>query len=85
MYAQPRREEGSRRVDLDKGETMTPLQGGNHMPSLGQFDGTGALSEFLWHFQLVADLKGWTEWDKGMYLGVSLSGSALKILESVDA
>lgn len=45
----------------------------------------GALSDFLRHFRLVAELNGWTEQEWCMYLGVSLSGSPLKILETVDA
>lgn len=45
----------------------------------------GSLSEFLRHFRLVAGLNEWTNLEGGMYLGVSLSGSALKILETVDA
>lgn len=44
-----------------------------------------SLSEFLWHFDLVAALNRLSHRQKGLYLGVRLGGSALKILESVDA
>lgn len=43
------------------------------------------MSKFLLHFWLEAELNRWTDREKGMYLGVSLSGSALKILETVDS
>lgn len=49
------------------------------------FDGTGSLSEFLTQFQSVAELNGWIEKEKWLYLGVSLDGSTLKLLEKVDA
>lgn len=66
-----------------KGETTDP--GWNPQAQPRQFDGTGALSEFLIHqLRLVTELNGWTEQEKGMYLEVSLSRSALKILETVD-
>lgn len=45
-----------------------------------QFDDTTVLLESLRHLHLVAELKGWTDCKKGMYLGVSQSGLALKIV-----
>lgn len=49
------------------------------------FIGSRSLSEFLCDFQLVVELNRWTEKEKGLYLRVSLDGSALKLLEKVDA
>lgn len=75
-------------------ERMNPDEDGDHGPPPQwrkpraepcQFDGTGALFEFLRHFRLVAELNEWTNQERGMYLGMSLSGSVLKILETVDA
>lgn len=50
----------------------------------GRIDDTAG-SEFLWHFQLVAELNAWTEKENGLYLVVSLDGSAMKLLEMLDA
>lgn len=36
-------------------------------------------------YQLEAELNGWTEKEKGFYLGVHLDGSTLKPIEKVDA
>ena len=51
----------------------------------GYYDGTTPLSEYLHHFYLVADVNCWTEEEAGLYLGVSLSGAARRILSQTQA
>lgn len=71
-------------MDLDEdSDHGAPHQGSKPRAHPHQFDGTGALSKFLHHFCLVSELNEWTNQECGMYLGVSLSGSAHKILETV--
>ena len=55
----------------------------NVMP--GCYDGTTPLPEYLHHFYLVADVNCWTEEEAGLYLGVSLSGAARRILMQTQA
>lgn len=40
------------------------------------YDGTGAWTDFRAHFDACAQLNGWTEEEKGLYLSVSLMGQA---------
>ena len=48
------------------------------MPDL--YDGTGNWGDCLTHFNVVAELNGWTEREKQQFLAVSLRGEACKML-----
>ena len=51
----------------------------------GYYDGTTPLSEYLHNFYLVADVNCWTEEEAELYLGMSLSGAARRILTQTQA
>ena len=40
------------------------------------FDGSGNWLDYRAHFEVCAELNGWTEKERGMYLAVSLRGQA---------
>ena len=44
------------------------------------FDGKNSWIDFRSHFDICAELNGWSEQEKGMHLAVSLRGSAQSIL-----
>lgn len=79
-FSQVHREyQGERWADPEEGRDCRLLQGRKPKVQLRHFDGTVALSEFLQHFCLVAELNGWTDREKDMYLEVSLvEGSTSK-------
>ena len=45
-----------------------------------KYHGTSPLQEYLVHFELCADLNGWTVEEKAKFLGVSLRGAAQSLL-----
>ena len=44
------------------------------------FDGSTSWSDFKSHFDVFAELNGWSSQEKGMYLAVSLRGNAQGVL-----
>ena len=50
----------------------------------GSYDGSKSLMEYLSHFTLVTQVNGWTSQEAALYLGVSLSGPARRLLSGVD-
>ena len=50
----------------------------------GSYDGCTSLREYLSHFTLVTQVNGWTSQEAALYLGVSLSGPARRLLSGVD-
>ena len=44
------------------------------MPDL--YDGTGNWGDYLTHFNVVAELNGWTQRERQQFLAVSLRGEA---------
>ena len=50
----------------------------------GSYDGSTSLMEYLSHFMLVTQVNGWTSQEAALYLGVSLSGPARRLLSGVD-
>ena len=50
----------------------------------GSYDGSTSLMEYLSHFTLVTQVNGWTSQEAALYLGVSLSGPARRLLSGVD-
>lgn len=45
------------------------------------YDGKGSWSQYMAHFETVADLNGWSERDKSLYLSVSLRGEACQVIQ----
>ena len=45
-----------------------------------KFDGSDTWEDYITHFELCADLNGWTPREKGNYLAVSLRGPAQELL-----
>ena len=50
----------------------------------GSYDGSTSLMEYLSHFTLVTQVNGWTSQEAALYLGISLSGPARRLLSRVD-
>ena len=50
----------------------------------GTYEGTTPLREYLSHFTLVAQVNGWSSEEAALYLGVSLSGPARRLLSGID-
>ena len=48
------------------------------------YDGTTSLREYLRHFDLCIALNGWTDAQAGGFLGVSLGGTARRMLEGIN-
>ena len=49
------------------------------------FDGTSSWSDFKSHFEVCAELNGWSVHEKGMHLAVSLRGNAQGVLSNLPA
>ena len=65
-------------VEWDRGDKMDkPV----FMP--GKFDGTGHLTEYLAHFDLCRRANGWNHEQAGIFLGLSLTGLARRLLGGV--
>jgi hypothetical protein len=54
---------------------------GNVKPD--KFDGSTSWSDFKSHFEICAELNGWTTTEKDMYLAVTLRGRAQSVLGSL--
>ena len=50
----------------------------------GKYDGTGHLTEYLAHFDLCRRANGWDMEQAGVFLGLSLTGVARRLLEAVE-
>ena len=50
----------------------------------GKFDGTGHLSEYLAHFDLCRQANGWNHELAGVFLGLSLTGIARRLLSGIE-
>ena len=50
----------------------------------GSYDGSMSLMEYSSNFMLVTQVNGWTSQEAALYLGVSLSGPARRLLSGVD-
>ena len=70
---------GERCIDRGAGGDGTPSRKPVIKPK--SFDGTGDLTDYLNHFDLCIKVNGWDQSEAGTYLGLSLDGPALKLLE----
>lgn len=50
----------------------------------GKFDGTGHLTEYLAHFELCRQASGWDDAKAGVFLGLSLTGGARRLLTGIE-
>ena len=50
----------------------------------GKYDGSGHLTEYLAHFDLCRRANGWDHEQAGVFLGLSLTGIARRLLSGID-
>ena len=85
---------GARRGTQDA--VMTSGRGGGDAPAVSSFggrpstrprtfDGTSSLKEYLSHFDLCVVINGWSGAQAGAFLGVSLMGTARRLLEGINS
>ncbi len=61
---------------------ITPKRGVMMKPAT--YDGTGSWTDYKAHFEACAEINGWSEQDKGLYVAVALRGQAQGVLSNLD-
>ena len=69
-------EKSDRYVTYRKSKSGSKDMAGKTMMKPATFDGTVAWTDYKAHFEACADLNGWSDEQKGLYLSVSLRGQA---------